>query len=52
MIGGWTGTILRVNLSKGSIKKYLSLSMELVEFSESGTYKHNNVHAKFKKPPS
>jgi 5-carboxymethyl-2-hydroxymuconate isomerase len=32
-------------------KRYLALSMELVEFSESGTYKHNNVHAKFKKPP-
>ena len=31
-------------------KRYLALSMELVEFSESGTYKHNNVHAKFKKP--
>lgn len=30
-------------------KRYLALSMELVEFSESGTYKHNNVHAKFSK---
>ena len=29
-------------------KRYLALSMELVEFSESGTYKHNNVHARFK----
>jgi 5-carboxymethyl-2-hydroxymuconate isomerase len=30
-------------------KRYLALSLELVEFSEGGTYKHNNVHAKFKK---
>jgi 5-carboxymethyl-2-hydroxymuconate isomerase len=29
-------------------KRYLALSLELVEFSESGTYKHNNVHARFK----
>jgi 5-carboxymethyl-2-hydroxymuconate isomerase len=31
-------------------KRYLALSMELVEFSEGGTYKHNNIHAKFRKP--
>lgn len=30
-------------------RRYLALSMELVEFSEGGTYKHNNVHARFKK---
>lgn len=30
-------------------KRYLALSMELVEFSEGGTYKHNNLHAKFRK---
>ncbi|PWT76486.1 MAG: 5-carboxymethyl-2-hydroxymuconate isomerase [Proteobacteria bacterium] len=30
-------------------RRYLALSLELVEFSESGTYKHNNVHARFKK---
>jgi 5-carboxymethyl-2-hydroxymuconate isomerase len=29
-------------------KRYLALSMELIEFSEAGTYKHNNVHARFK----
>ncbi len=27
---------------------YLALSMELYEFDEAGTYKHNNVHARFK----
>jgi 5-carboxymethyl-2-hydroxymuconate isomerase len=31
-------------------KRYLALSLELNEFSESGTYKHNNIHARFKKP--
>jgi len=30
-------------------RRYLALSMELVEFSEGGTVQHNNVHAKFKK---
>jgi len=29
--------------------RYLALSMELIEFSEAGTYKHNNIHARFKK---
>ena len=31
-------------------KRYLALSMELSEFSETGSYKHNNEHARFKKP--
>ena len=31
-------------------QRYLALSLELNEFSESGTYKHNNIHARFKKP--
>jgi 5-carboxymethyl-2-hydroxymuconate isomerase len=30
-------------------KRYLALSMELNEFSEAGTWKHNNVHARFKR---
>ena len=29
-------------------KRYLALSMELHEFDEGGTYKYNNVHAKFR----
>jgi 5-carboxymethyl-2-hydroxymuconate isomerase len=31
-------------------KRYLALSMELYEYDERGTYKHNNVHARFRKP--
>lgn len=30
-------------------KRYLALSMELFEFNEAGTYKHNNIHQRFKK---
>ena len=30
-------------------RRYLALSMELAEFSEGGTYKHNNIHARYKK---
>ena len=30
--------------------RYLALSLELNEFSESGAYKHNNIHARFKAP--
>ncbi|KWW11491.1 MULTISPECIES: 5-carboxymethyl-2-hydroxymuconate Delta-isomerase [Peribacillus] len=29
-------------------KRYLALSMELVEFGESGTYKKNNIHDRYK----
>lgn len=28
--------------------RYLALSMELIEFSEAGTYKQNNIHSRFK----
>ena len=30
-------------------KRYLALSLEIAEFSDAGTWKHNNVHARFKK---
>ncbi|HEX7416408.1 MAG TPA: 5-carboxymethyl-2-hydroxymuconate Delta-isomerase [Steroidobacteraceae bacterium] len=30
-------------------RRYLALSMELYEFDEAGTWKHNNVHARFRK---
>ncbi len=29
-------------------RRGLALSMEVVEFSEAGTWKHNNIHARFK----
>ena len=30
-------------------RRYLALSMEFAEFSEAGTYKHNNIHGRYKK---
>jgi 5-carboxymethyl-2-hydroxymuconate isomerase len=30
-------------------RRYLALSLELVELNEAATYKHNNIHARFKK---
>ncbi|WP_323121357.1 5-carboxymethyl-2-hydroxymuconate Delta-isomerase [Burkholderia alba] len=30
-------------------RRYLALSMELTEFSEDGSYKHNNIHARYKR---
>ena len=30
-------------------KRYLALSMEFGEFNEAGTWKHNNIHSRFKK---
>ncbi|AIO70198.1 5-carboxymethyl-2-hydroxymuconate Delta-isomerase [Burkholderia oklahomensis] len=30
-------------------RRYLALSMELAEFSETGSYKHNNIHARYKR---
>ncbi|AMQ21644.1 5-carboxymethyl-2-hydroxymuconate Delta-isomerase [Geobacillus sp. JS12] len=29
-------------------KRYLALSLELYEFNEAGTYKHNNIHARYR----
>jgi 5-carboxymethyl-2-hydroxymuconate isomerase len=29
-------------------RRYLALSLEIAEFSEAGTWKHNNIHARFK----
>ncbi len=29
-------------------KRYLALSMEFHEFDEGGTYKHNNIHTRFR----
>jgi 5-carboxymethyl-2-hydroxymuconate isomerase len=33
-------------------RRYLALSMELHEFDEAGTWKHNNVHARFRSRPA
>lgn len=30
--------------------RYLALSLEIAEFSEAGTWKQNNIHARFRQP--
>lgn len=39
--------IMKEHFSQLMENRYLALSMELIEFSEAGTYKHNNIHARF-----
>ena len=40
--------VIQEHFSSLMSTRYLALSMELVEFSEAGTYKKNNIHARFK----
>jgi 5-carboxymethyl-2-hydroxymuconate isomerase len=41
--------IMKAHFSEQYAKQGLALSLELNEFSEAGTLKHNNLHAHFKK---
>jgi 5-carboxymethyl-2-hydroxymuconate isomerase len=41
--------IMKAHFAEQFAKQGLALSLELNEFSESGTLKHNNLHARFKK---
>ena len=43
--------IMKAHFADQYSKQGLALSLELNEFSEAGTLKHNNLHARFKKPP-
>jgi 5-carboxymethyl-2-hydroxymuconate isomerase len=42
--------VIKAHFAELFAKRYLALSMELYEYDERGTYKHNNVHARFRKP--
>jgi 5-carboxymethyl-2-hydroxymuconate isomerase len=42
--------IMKEHFADMYAKRGLALSLELSEFSESGTLKHNNLHARFRKP--
>ena len=42
--------IMKMHFAEQFDKQGLALSLELNEFSEAGTLKHNNLHARFKKP--
>jgi 5-carboxymethyl-2-hydroxymuconate isomerase len=41
--------IMRAHFERQYAKQGLALSLELYEFSESGTLKHNNLHARLQK---
>src|SRR5688572_7388055 len=41
--------IMKTHFAKQFASQGLALSLELNEFSEAGTLKHNNLHARFKK---
>jgi 5-carboxymethyl-2-hydroxymuconate isomerase len=41
--------IIKTHFSEQFARQGLALSLELNEFSEAGTLKHNNLHARFKK---
>jgi 5-carboxymethyl-2-hydroxymuconate isomerase len=41
--------VVKAHFAELFAQRYLALSMELYEFDEAGTYKHNNVHSRFKK---
>jgi len=40
--------MMKAHMAELFDKRFIALSMEFREFSEAGTYKHNNVHARFK----
>lgn len=40
---------IRAHFAALYAKRYLALSMEITEFSEAGTYKHNNIHSRFRR---
>jgi 5-carboxymethyl-2-hydroxymuconate isomerase len=42
-------SVMKEHFSTLCEKRYLALSLELYEFSESGTYKHNNIHRRYQK---
>lgn len=39
--------VIKAHFDETMNKRYLALSLEMVEFSDSGTYKQNNIHARF-----
>lgn len=41
--------MIKAHFSDLFAKRYLALSMELIEFSKAGTYKHSNIHDRYKK---
>jgi 5-carboxymethyl-2-hydroxymuconate isomerase len=48
-IGDALFDMMKAHFAELFARRYLALSMEIVEFDEGGTWKQNNVHARFKK---
>ena len=44
-------TLIKEHFAALYARRYLALSLELYEFDEGGTYKHNNIHGRFSTPP-
>jgi 5-carboxymethyl-2-hydroxymuconate isomerase len=44
--------MMKMHFAELYARRYLALSMELHEFDEAGTWKHNNVHARFRSRPA
>ncbi|GHF54935.1 5-carboxymethyl-2-hydroxymuconate isomerase [Deinococcus metalli] len=43
---------LKAHYADAFARRYLALSLDVQEFGEGGTFKHNNIHARFKKVTS
>lgn len=41
--------MMKTHFAELYARRYLALSLELYEFDEAGTWKHNNVHARFRR---
>lgn len=48
-VGDALFAVIREHFADLYAKRGLALSLELYEFSEAGTYKHNNIHARYRK---
>lgn len=41
--------VLKAHFAEVYARRFLALSLEITEFSEAGTFKQNNIHARFRK---
>ncbi len=44
--------MMKTHFAELHARRYLALSLEIYEFDEAGTWKHNNIHARFRKAPA
>lgn len=44
--------VMKTHFADLYARRYLALSLEIYEFDEAGTWKHNNVHARFRREPT